>query len=271
MKFHNHQRPLTCHFQLSALLLLFLILTAQQDAKIVKTEETGQFNSALKGKSYFEPSQPLVVPEKGKKCPVVSSCGSASESSTSCSITESSSCSYTKTSSSTSSTDCSQINSDSRSYSISDSCSSSSSSSSSSSFNPLRRARARPVARANFQVPWCPGQVMASIVPIAMDPIYDWNLEGTCQQFADNFGGVSVIVGELGGPDFCSAGPNPGIYSNYTITRGLSVNEAIYARVMDQGSGIEYAAAAGPILYPNGLVMYISVVKEVSKLPQVCS
>lgn len=110
---------------------------------------------------------------------------------------------------------------------------------------------------------------MASLVPQAMDIIYDWRNPLTCQQFANNYGGVSVLVGELGGPDFCFAGPTV-VYSNYTITRGLSINEPIYARVLHPQTGVEYAAAAGPILYPEGLVLYISVAKEVSKLPQIC-
>lgn len=130
-----------------------------------------------------------------------------------------------------------------------------------------RRSRSKLVPRVDYQGPWCPGQVMASLVPRAMDPIYDWRNPLTCAQFANNFGGVSVLVGELGGPNFCFAGPKV-VYSNYTINRSLSINEPIYARTLF--TGVEYAVAAGPIIYPRGLVMYISVAKEVAKLPQVC-
>lgn len=119
-----------------------------------------------------------------------------------------------------------------------------------------------------YQRPWCPGQLMATLVPHAMSPLYDWTDPQTCTQFASNYGGVSVLVGELGGPDFCSAGPVT-VYSNYTITRGMSVNEAVYARKLVGGT--EYAVAAGPIMYPQGNIMYISVAKEVAKLPQVCN
>ena len=125
-------------------------------------------------------------------------------------------------------------------------------------------------SRIEFQRPWCPGKFMASLIPHALDPIYDWLDPRTCDQFAGNYGGISVIVGEMDGPVFCSAGPNPRIYSNYTIIRGLSVNEPIYARVNDPVKNVVFAAAAGPIFYPEGLVYYISVAKEVSKLPQLC-
>lgn len=149
----------------------------------------------------------------------------------------------------------------------SESCSSSNSISEEPAYR-LSRPNPRVVPRVDFQRPWCPGQVMASLVPRAMDPIYDWKNPLTCAQFASNFGGVSVLVGDLGGTDFCSAGPSL-VYSNYTITRSMSINEPIYARVMSDG--VEFAAAAGPILYPQGLVLYISVAKEVAKLPQVCN
>jgi hypothetical protein len=123
----------------------------------------------------------------------------------------------------------------------------------------------RPVA--NFQRPWCPGQVLAGIVSRAMDPIYNWKDQRTCEQFAGNYGGISVLVGELGAEDFCSFG-SPVVFSNYTIVRSLSINEPIYARV--NYSLTEYATAAGPILYPEGLVYYIAIAREVTTLPQVC-
>lgn len=100
-----------------------------------------------------------------------------------------------------------------------------------------------------------------------MDPIYNWKDPRTCEQFAGNYGGISVLVGELGAEDFCSFG-SPVVFSNYTIVRSLSINEPIYARVND--SLTEYATAAGPILYPEGLVYYIAIAREVTTLPQVC-
>lgn len=131
-----------------------------------------------------------------------------------------------------------------------------------------RRPPCSPLSRIDYQRPWCPGQVMASLVTRVLDPIYDWKNPLTCAQFASNFGGVSVIVGELDGPTFCTAGPQQ-VSSPYTITRSLSINQPIYARVLS--NGVEFAVAAGPIFYPQGLVLYISVAKEVSKLPQVCN
>lgn len=130
--------------------------------------------------------------------------------------------------------------------------------------------RKRPilVPRISYQRPWCPGQVMASLIPRAMDPIYDWRYPATCDQFASNFGGISVIVGEVGGPNFCTSGPSL-VFSNYTINRSMSINEPIYARATGE-SGNEFAVAAGPIMYPRGNVLYISVAKEVAKLPQNC-
>lgn len=125
-----------------------------------------------------------------------------------------------------------------------------------------------PLNLVDYQRPWCPGQVMASLTTRALEPIYDWTNPLTCAQFASNFGGVSVVVGELGGPVFCQAGTNVVTYI-YTIVRSLSINQPIYARVLNDG--VEFAVAAGPIFYPQGLVYYISVSKEVSKLPQVCN
>ena len=123
-------------------------------------------------------------------------------------------------------------------------------------------------SRSDYQRPWCPGLAMTILIPNALDLIYDWNNPLTCQQFVDNYGGVSVLVGELGGPDFCSAGPVI-VYSNYTINRSMSINKPIYARV--QNGDVEYAAAAGPIFYPEGRVLFISVAKESAKLPQFCT
>jgi hypothetical protein len=125
-----------------------------------------------------------------------------------------------------------------------------------------------PLNCVDYQRPWCPGQVMASLTTRALDPIYDWTNPLTCAQFASNFGGVSVIVGELDGPVFCQAGTNV-VTSAYTIVRSLSINQPIYARVLNDS--VEFAVAAGPIFYPQGLVYYISVSKEVSKLPQICN
>lgn len=123
------------------------------------------------------------------------------------------------------------------------------------------------IPRVDFQRPWCPGQLLSTIIPDAMDPIYDWTNPLTCQQFADNYGGISVVVGVLDGGTFCSAGPNVQT-SAYTIVRGLSTNQPIYAQLK---IGVQdFAAAAGPILYPQGLVYYISITKEVAKLPQIC-
>lgn len=121
--------------------------------------------------------------------------------------------------------------------------------------------------RVDFQRPWCPGKLLSTLIPRAMDPIYDWKNPLTCQQFADNYGGISVVVGELEGAVFCSYGPNSQT-SPYTIVRSLSINQPIYARL--NISGQEFVATAGPILYPDGLVYYISITKEVNKLPQVC-
>ena len=244
-------------------------------------EDAANLASALKGRTYFAPkssvsassSATLSTPPR-KSVKIVakpskyienvsessSSSSSISESSSSVSVSESSSNSSDNSSAS--------VSLDSESDSSLSSCSSSSSISEAPACR-LSRPPPRPlIPRIDFQRPWCPGQVMASLVPRAMDPIYDWKNPLTCSQFASNFGGVSVLVGELGGPDFCSAGPSL-VYSNYTITRSMSINEPIYARVESQG--VEFAAAAGPILYPEGLVLYISVAKEVAKLPQVCN
>lgn len=152
--------------------------------------------------------------------------------------------------------------------STADSCSSSSSLSESPICRLSRRPPRSPLTRFDYQRPWCPGQVMASLTIRALDPIYDWRNPLTCAQFASNFGGVSVVVGELDGPVFCQAGPND-VTSQYTIVRSLSINQPIYARAVKDD--VDFAVAAGPIFYPQGLVYYISVAKEVSKLPQVCN
>ena len=245
------------------LIIILLVALCSAFASVsAAVEHTDQLTSMLQGKTYFEPNKVIEAREtnklrKGPGCELIdeSSC-----------IPSSSSTSYS-----------------SNPHPITNPCNSGSSSDYSySSQSDYRPSSSYSYPRSSsdstisgrppvFQVPWCPGQVMAFLVPKAMDFTYNWRLPGTCQQFANNFGGVSVLVGELAGPDFCSAGPSPSIYSNYTITRGMSVNEAIYARVVDKATGIEYAVAAGPILYPNGLVLYISLAKEVSRLPQVCS
>lgn len=126
------------------------------------------------------------------------------------------------------------------------------------------------IKRIEYQRPWCPGQLMASLIPQAYQVIYDWRDPLTCLQFAGDFGGVKVLVGELAGTNYCTSESTydnlP--FSNYTITRGLSINEPVYANTLIDG--VEYATAAGPLFLPEGKVFYISVAKEVSKLPQVC-
>lgn len=217
-------------------------------------EEAVNVLSALKGRTYFAPKE------------ILSTSGSSSVQTSRKSVRTLSK-KYISSSHSSQSSQSSQSSesSDFPSDSSFDLCSSSNSISE----EPVcRLTRPIPVPRVDFQRPWCPGQVMASLIPRAMDPIYDWKNPLTCAQFASNFGGVSVLVGDLGGTDFCSAGPSL-VYSNYTITRSMSINEPIYARILF--NDVEYAAAAGPILYPQGLVLYISVAKEVSKLPQVCN
>ena len=150
----------------------------------------------------------------------------------------------------------------------SNSCNDNQQSSSQSQISSLRPPKSnQKIPRVDFQRPWCPGQLLSQIIPHAMNPIYDWTNPFTCQQFADNYGGISVVVGELDGGTFCSAGPNIQT-SAYTIVRGLSTNQPIYAQLKIGAQ--DFAAAAGPILYPQGLVYYISITKEVAKLPQIC-
>lgn len=273
------------------LLLLLLINVIE----ILGKQEQVVTANALRGRTYFEKKMPLTVKGKeaqlkGKTCKFNKEQSSGSSESrsgsnkSSGSCDSSDSCTTTTSSESTESANCSmtastissgesnQISAFSASdpQPVQDSSSNSLTLSSSSSTSTSVPLRPRLVPRVDYQRPWCPGIAMASLASQAMDIIYDWRNPQTCQQFADNYGGVSVLVGELGGPDLCSAGPSI-IYSNYTITRAMSINEPVYARVKQSETGIEFAAAAGPIFYPEGLVLYISVAKEVAKLPQVCT
>lgn len=264
------------------------------------TDESSKITSALKGRTYFAPRQSVtastsatissssvmaprksvrvVRPLKYIESENVSESESQSESDSE-SESESEIASVSESDTEINSVSASENESrnysetfDSTSSARSDDSISSCSSSNSIAEGPIcrlsRRSSCSPLSRIDYQRPWCPGQVMASLVTRAFDPVYDWKNPLTCAQFASNFGGVSVIVGELDGPTFCTAGLNQ-VSSPYTITRSLSINQPIYARALS--NEVEFAVAAGPIFYPQGLVLYISVAKEVSKLPQICN
>ncbi len=130
------------------------------------------------------------------------------------------------------------------------------------------------VTRMVFQRPWCPGESLASIIPFARDPIYRWLKSPlTCLEFARRFGNIDIEVTnyELGSV-LCkySAEHNNTVKSNYAAIRAVLLNLDSYGSVFDQGDEKTYAAASGLIFQQNGIVLLISIAKDVNQLPQFC-
>ncbi len=155
-----------------------------------------------------------------------------------------------------------------------------SSSPSLSSSNSNRRRRTRglslpeTVNRITFQPPWCPGKALASIVPIAAEPIYRW-LESTqtCEEFARRFGNVYISVRNDNNRELdCDYSPDGGSvpYSVYTSLRTIGLNAPVYASYYDSNRNVTFAIATGTILKRGGVVLFVSIAKPVSELPQFC-
>lgn len=166
--------------------------------------------------------------------------------------------------------------SSSSSSSAADSFSSDYSSSSSELYRrPLRRPSLAPrVNRITYQRPWCAGQALASLIPIAREPVYQWLIsDKTCVDFAKRFGNlyVQVINLETASP-LCEYQPTSGAfpYSSYASTRSMAINQPIYASVSDEMRGVVFATASGIILEHDGIVLAINIAKPVTELPQIC-